>query len=168
MPGVERLLQAFLSPAIFVSAAALLLLSLNARLMGIVARLRQFHREQQVALRESRTDEAAALGQQIASVEERAEKVRRAFLCTLMSLGGTILTCLLLGLGLYWPAAQLVAIGLFVLAVVAMLAGVLFYIAEITVALSSVQEEARLLARIQSHPLRRADDRGGESDPAET
>jgi len=43
MPGVERLLQAFLSPAIFVSAAALLLLSLNARLMGIVARLRQFH-----------------------------------------------------------------------------------------------------------------------------
>jgi len=119
-------------------------------------------------LRESRKEEAAALGQQIASVEERAEKVRRAFLCVLTSLGGTILTCLLLGLGLYLPAAQLLAIGLFIAAVMSMLAGVLFYISEIAVALSSVKEEALLLARIQSRPLRRADDRGEGNEPAET
>ena len=168
MPGVERLLQAFLSPAIFVSAAALLLLSLNARLMGIVARLRQFHREQQQAMRESRTEEAAALSLQIASVEERAEKIRRAFLCVLTSLCGTILTCLLLGLGLYLPAAQMFAIGLFIAAVISMLAGVLFYVSEISVALSSVKEEAVLLARIQAHPLRRAADRSEEQEPAET
>lgn len=166
MPGVERLLQAFLSPAIFVSASALLLLSLNARLMGIVARLRQFHREQQQAVRDRRDQEAAALAQQIASVEERAERIRRAFLFTLLSLGGTILTCLLLGLGLYWPAAQLVAIALFVSAVVAMLVAVLFYISEIAVALSSVREEARLLAHIRMPPQRRRDDRA-EDEPAE-
>lgn len=166
MPGVERLLQAFLSPAIFVSASALLLLSLNARLMGIVARLRQFHREQQQAVRDRRDQEAAALAQQIASVEERAEKIRRAFLCTLLSLGGTILTCLLLGLGLYWPAAQLVAIAVFVTGVVALLVAVLFYISEIAVALSSVREEARLLAHIRMPPQRRSDDRA-EDEPAE-
>jgi hypothetical protein len=166
MPGVERLLQAFLSPAIFVSASALLLLSLNARLMGIVARLRQFHREQQQAVREGRDQEAAALAQQIASVEERAERIRRAFLFTLLSLGGTILTCLLLGLGLYWPAAQLVAIALFVSGVLAMLIAVLFYVSEIAVALSSVREEARLLAHIRMPPQRRRDDRA-EDEPAE-
>lgn len=167
MPGVERLLQAFLSPAIFVSAAALLLLSLNARLMGIVARLRQFHREQQQAVRDQRDAEAATLAQQIASVEERAEKIRRAFLFTLFSLAGTILTCLLLGLGLYWPAAQVLAVGLFVAAVLSLLVAVLFYIAEIAAALTSVHEEARLLAHIRMPLQRRKDERSVEDEPAE-
>ena len=73
-----------------------------------------------------------------------------------------------LGLGLYWPAAQLVAVGLFVAAVVSMLVAVLFYISEIAVALSSVREEARLLAHIRIPPQRRKDDRGSEDEPAET
>ena len=42
MIDVGRLLQAFASPAIFVSATALLILSINVRLMGIVSRLREF------------------------------------------------------------------------------------------------------------------------------
>lgn len=134
--------------------------------MGIVARLRQFHREQQQAVRDRRDAEAAALAQQIASVEERAERIRRAFLFTLLSLTGTILTCLLLGLGLYWPTAQLVAVALFVAAVLAMLAAVLFYISEIAVALSSVREEARLLAHIRIRPGHRREDRT-EDEPAE-
>ncbi len=166
MPDVAQLLQAFLSPAIFVSAAALLLLSLNTRLMGLVARLRQFHREQQQATRNGRDEEAAVLGQQILSVEERAEKIRRAILCTLLSLGGTILTCLLLGLGLYVPVAQLVAIGLFVAAIVSMLAAVLFYVAEITVALTSVRQEAALWHDLELQPRRR-DERPVEDEPAE-
>ena len=42
MAHIERLFRAFLAPAIFVSAASLLILSINVRLMGIVSRLRQF------------------------------------------------------------------------------------------------------------------------------
>jgi hypothetical protein len=38
MTDIARLFQAFLAPAIFVSATALLILSINVRLMGIVSR----------------------------------------------------------------------------------------------------------------------------------
>ena len=143
MPDVARLFQAFVSPAIFVSAAALLLLSLNVRLMGIVTRLRQFHREKHEAARVGRLQEAEALANQISSVEVRAERIRKACLFTLLCLAGTVGTCLLLGLGLYWPAAQLLAVVLFALSIVFLLVGTLFYIAEIVVALSSVQDEAK-------------------------
>lgn len=36
MPDITRIFQAFVAPAIFVSATALLILSINVRLMGIV------------------------------------------------------------------------------------------------------------------------------------
>lgn len=150
-----RLLQAFLAPAILISAAALLLLSLNARLMGIVGRLRQFHREQRQAALAGRTAEAEALASQIVSVERRAEQIRRAFLLILLSLAGTILTCLLLGLGLYWPPAQILAVAAFVAGIVSMLVGVLYYIAEVLVALSSVREEAHFSQHAEDQERRR-------------
>ena len=43
MPDIPLLFQAFLAPAIFVSASTgLLILSINVRLMGMVTRLRQY------------------------------------------------------------------------------------------------------------------------------
>ena len=42
MSNIARLFQAFVAPAIFFSATALLILSINVRLMGIVAKLRYF------------------------------------------------------------------------------------------------------------------------------
>ena len=42
MPDIPLLFQAFLAPAIFVSATGLLILSINVRLMGMVTRLRQY------------------------------------------------------------------------------------------------------------------------------
>ena len=42
MNDIARLFQAFLAPAIVISAASLLILSINVRLMGIVAKLRHF------------------------------------------------------------------------------------------------------------------------------
>ncbi len=158
MPDVGQLLQALLAPSIFISAAALLLLSLNTRLMGIVARLRQFHREMQDAVLAGRAQEAAALEHQMGSVEKRAEQIRRAFLFTLFSLGGTILSCLLLGLGLYWHAARLIAVGVFVTAILAMLVAVANYIAEALVALSSVRDEARFFQQVSRTRRRRRED----------
>jgi hypothetical protein len=159
VPDVARLLQAFVSPAIFVSAAALLLLSLNNRLMGIVTRLRQFHREKLGAARAGLVQEAAALGDQIRSIEGRAEHIRRACLFTLVSLAGTITTCLLLGLGLYWPMAQAVAAYVLVLSVLCLLGATLYYLAEITVALSSVQDEAKYFHLIDLGALARTERR---------
>ena len=140
--NIPRLFQAYVAPAIFISAAALLALSINVRLMGMVSRLREFHRERREAAATGRAAEAAVLGDQITSIEGRAELIRRAFLCTLLCLAGTVVACLFLGLGLYWNYAQVLAAIAISVAVLSLLIGTLYYIAEILAALSAVREEA--------------------------
>ena len=142
MNDLPRLFQAFVAPAIFVSAEALLLLSLNVRLMGIATRLRAYLHSRHTAAKEGRILESEAYTSQIASIERRAEMIRKAFVSTLYSLLGTVTTCLLLGLGLYWRTAQVMAVALFVASMIGLLAGILHYVREMGVALSSVREEA--------------------------
>jgi hypothetical protein len=143
MTDIARLFQAFLAPAIFVSATALLILSINVRLMGIVSRLRQYVHAKHDAAKNDRVQEAEAYTAQISLIEQRAEMIQRCFLLVLISLAGTITSCLLLGFGLYWKEAAVAAVVLFVLAMICLLAGTFYYIREVTVALSSVNEEAR-------------------------
>jgi amino acid permease len=166
VPDVARLLQAFVSPSIFISAGALLMLSLNVRLMGIVARMRQFHREKHVAAQEGKLQEAQAIADQIVSIEQRAERIRKACLFVLVALAGTIGTCMLLGLALFWPAAEPFAAVLLTLSIFSLFIGTMYYVTEISVALSSVREEAKhfhlidivVLSRID--PRAAADERG--------
>lgn len=143
MNDVTRLFQAFVAPAIFFSATALLVLSINVRLMGIVSRLRQYVHARHDAAKNGRVQEADAYSAQILSIERRAALIRRCFLLTLISLAGTIASCLLLGLGLYWREAAVVAASVFVAAMMCLLAGTWYYIREVMVALSSVQDEER-------------------------
>ncbi len=143
MPEVGRLFQAFVAPAIFVSAAALLVLSLNVRLMGMVTRLRQFQHERHLATIAEALQEAEALNEQIVSIEKRAEMIRRSILLVLVSLVATIVSCLLLGFGLTFKVAEQLAVAVFVAGLLCMLAGTIYYVAEIMVALSSVREEAK-------------------------
>lgn len=142
MNDIGRLFQAFVAPAIFVSATALLILSINVRLMGIVSRLRQYIHARHDAATKGRHQEAEAYNAQIASIEHRAELIRRCFLLSLISLVGSITSCLLLGMGLYWPELAVLAAIVFVLAMFCLLAGGFYYIREIMVALSSVHSEA--------------------------
>ncbi len=143
MTDVSRLFQAFLAPAIFVSATSLLILSINVRLMGIVSRLRQYVHAKHDAAKNDRLQEAEAYTAQISAIEQRAEMVRRCFLMVLISLAGTITSCLLLGFGLYWEQAAIAAVVFFVLSLICLLVGTFYYIREITIALSSVHNEAR-------------------------
>jgi hypothetical protein len=143
MNDIARLFQAFLAPAIFVSATSLLVLSINVRLMGIVTRLRQYVHKKHDAAKNDRVQEAEAYTTQIHAIEQRAELIRRCFLLVLISLAGTIASCLLLGIGLYWKDAAVVAAVVFALALICLLAGTLYYIREVMVALSSVRHEAR-------------------------
>jgi hypothetical protein len=142
MIDIARLFQAFLAPAIFVSATALLILSINVRLMGIVSRLRQYVHAKHDAAKNNRVQEAEAYTAQIGLIEQRAEMIRRCFLLVLLSLAGTIVSCLLLGFGLYWKGAAVAAVVVFVLAMICLLAGTFYYIEEVIVALSSVHNEA--------------------------
>jgi hypothetical protein len=139
---VPRLFQALVAPAIFVSAAGLLLLSLNARLMGMVSRLRQYLHEKHSAVQEGRLAEAEAYSSRIASIESRAEMIRRAFMLTLISLTGTITSCLLLGTALYFEDAALLAVVVFIISILALLFGSIYYLREVGVALTSVRDEA--------------------------
>ena len=143
MTDIGRLFQAFVAPAIFVSATALLILSINVRLMGIVSRLRQFVHARHDAAKSGRTQEAEAYTSQIESIERRANLIRRCFLMALIALAATITSCLLLGLGLYVKQAALAAVIVFVLALICLLAASIYYAREVRVALSSVQEEGR-------------------------
>jgi flagellar biosynthesis protein FlhB len=143
MNNITRLFQAFVAPGLFVSATALLILSVNVRLMGIVSRLRQYVHAKYDAAKKDRLQEADAYTTQIDAIERRAEIIRRTFLLVLASLAGTIASCLLLGLGLYWEGAALVAVATFVAAMVCLLIGTVHYIREVMMSLSSVREEAR-------------------------
>lgn len=143
MIDVTRLFQAMLAPAIFVSATGLLILSINVRLMGMVSRLRQYVHAQHDAAKNGRVQEAEAYTGQISSIEKRAELIRRSFLLVLVSLATTIAACLLLGLGLYWSDAAVVAAILFVLGLVSLLIGTIYYLREVMFALSSVRQEVR-------------------------
>ncbi len=143
MNDIARVFQAFVAPAIFVSATALLILSINVRLMGMVSRLRQFVHARHDAAKSGRAQEAEAYTAQIESIERRAGTIRRCFLLALIALAGSIASCLLLGLGLYLNDAALVAVVVFVLSLVCLLAATIYYAREVMVALSSVQEEAR-------------------------
>ena len=143
MNDIGRLFQAFLAPAIFVSAASLLILSINVRLMGIVSRLRQFVHARHDATRSGRLPEAEAYSRQIASIEKRAEIIRQSFQFSLISLAATISSCLLLGLGLYFKDAALAAVVVFVVGMICLLIGVLYYLREVMAALSSVRDEQR-------------------------
>jgi len=146
MNDIGRLFQAFVAPAIFVSATALLVLSINVRLMGIVSRLRQYIHAKHDATKGGRQQEAEAYTAQIESIERRAELIRRCFLFALISLAASILSCLLLGFGLYRIEAAFFAVIVFVTGIMCLLVSALFYVREIMVALSSVHSEARDLA----------------------
>lgn len=143
MSDIIRLFQAFLAPALFVSATALLVLSINVRLMGIVSRLRQYVHAKHDATRNDRLQEAEAYTEQINSIENRAEMIRRCFVLVLISLAGSIAACLLLGFGVYWRGAAFAAAAVFVVALISLFAGTIYYIREVMVALSSVHQEAR-------------------------
>ncbi len=143
MNDIPRLFQAFVAPAIFVSATALLVLSINVRMMGIVTRLRPYVHDKYTAAKEGRLQEAEAYNVQIESISQRAELIRRCFLFALFSLAGSVSSCLLLGLGLYWNDAALAAVLIFVIAMICLFGSTIYYIREVIVSLSSVHEEAR-------------------------
>jgi hypothetical protein len=108
-----------------------------------VSRLRQYVHARHDASRNGRDLEAAAYTAQIHAIEHRAETIRRCFLLALFSLAGTIASCLLLGIGLYWHQAAEAAVVLFVVSLLCLLGAAFYYICEVFASLSSVRDEAR-------------------------
>ena len=87
MNEVVRLFQAFLAPAIFVSATSLLILSINVRLMGMVTRLRHFVHARYDASSGNRLQEAEAYDTQIESIAKRRDDSAQFYVLTDFSCG---------------------------------------------------------------------------------
>jgi hypothetical protein len=144
------LFPSFVAPAIFFSAASLTILSINVRQMGIVTRLRDFHRKKHEATMSNKKQEALLFQSQIDSIEPRVRKIRNAFLSFLIGIIGVLFTSLLLGLATYLPDAFVIAVITFVCSVGAMIIGSFFYAAEILVSLSSEREEEQFYALLET------------------
>src|SRR5438067_11215630 len=82
--------------------------------MAMVSRLRQFVHAKHDTAKNGHLQEAEAFTAQIKSIEKRAEMIRRCFLLVLISLAETICSCLLLGLGIHWEQAAVLAVIAFV------------------------------------------------------
>ncbi|MCK9369766.1 DUF2721 domain-containing protein [Candidatus Dojkabacteria bacterium] len=145
-----EIFQAFVAPAIFFSAAGLLILSINVRQMAIVSRLRAFHKEKYQAVVAGKRQEAVLLQAQISSIEPRARKIRNAFLYSLIGIFGVLCTCLILGLAVYVPEAMIIAVITFVISVISMIGGTYFYISEVAISLTSEREEEQFYALLEA------------------
>jgi hypothetical protein len=148
-----QLFQAFVAPAIFASASGLIILTLNARLLGIVNRIRAFNQHLQDSLLHNNHPEATMLEAQIKTVVERASMVRNALL---MNLGGVVLimaTCLVLGLSLVIEKFLIVGITMFIFAILSMMSGLLLFMKELSVGLSAAVEEGKMRKSISSSAL---------------
>ena len=149
MTGAQ-LVAALLAPAIFISAAGLLVLSINTRMMGIITRLRGFHWERHQKERLGEHAEARVLDRQIVAITRHVIVVRNALLWVLASIILTLITCLLLGLAVLWPPANAASILFFVLGFLAMLAGLGYYFRDVSMALDAARDEERVLAQIRA------------------
>jgi hypothetical protein len=76
-------------------------------------------------------EESEAYASQIAPIEQRAEVIQKAFVSILCSLPGTIITCLLLALGIYWQYARAMAT-VIVISSIGLLAGIIHHVRRVS------------------------------------
>jgi Protein of unknown function (DUF2721) len=126
---VQEMVRVMVAPAIFVSAGGLLLLSLNARMIAIVGRVRSVHE------RRGGEDDGALLE----ALNRRARLIRNALAATLVGVGCALLCCLLLGLGTVSPTAAWAGAALLVSSLVTMLVGVGYFLREVLATVPSLE-----------------------------
>lgn len=76
-------------------------------------------------------EESEAYALQITSIEQRAEAINKAFVATLCSLPGTIITCVLLATGFYWQYARVMAT-VIVISMIGLLAGMIHHVRRVS------------------------------------
>jgi hypothetical protein len=146
--------SAFLAWLSVGSATALLILSINVRLMGIVDCGGMCAKHD--AARNNRLQEATPT-RPGPPIEQRAEMIRRCFLLALISLAGTIASCLLPGFRSLLGNAAIAAVVIFVLAMICLMLGTFYYIREVIRGPEfRTQRGARFAVHGSRHPARRS------------
>lgn len=157
----SKILTASVAPIVIISACGLLCLAFYNRLAAIVSRLRTFQRErlhEQDGLAQANALAPQDEAQQMAAVRHqrmldildlqtkhvlrRAHLIQRTLMCLLATIGCLIMVSLASGLSLVWPEAMYIASAAFVVGMVLMLAGIVYAMLELSVALDPIEEES--------------------------
>jgi len=162
MKDWSQIISAGVGPIIVISACGLLCLALYNRLAAVVTRLRTFHRERmtsQAALdgltrNKSAADHEVVRQQEILGmlqvqcnrVIQRARLIRKALQSLLLAIVCLALCSLALGLSVITRALLYLAVPLFVLGLLTLVAGVMFALAEVRHSLDPIELEGRFLA----------------------
>ena len=160
----SKIISAGVGPIIVISACGLLCLAFYNRLAAVITRLRAFHRErlqEQSALSRERNsanpNEAQVvrhqeilgmLQVQSDSVGRRARLIRRCLQCLLMTIICLSLCSIAVGFSVAWPAALYVAVPLFILGLLLLIAGVAYAMIELRLALDPIELESRFVTEL--------------------
>ena len=166
----SKIVAASVVPVVIISASALLCLAFYNRLAAIVSRLRGFQRErlhEQELLQETSPQNADELARhckllehlesQTRRVERRAKLIRLTLLFLLLTIALLIACCLTLGLSVLIPQAIFIAVPLFVLGLLAMLAGTVSAMLELKAALQPAELESRFVSDMLQQEARRVE-----------
>lgn len=125
--ALQQAIQAMTTPAVFVSAGGLLLLSLNTRLSSVFSRVRGLQQ----------LEDEAETRSLLKALAQRARWLRNAFVAVLV--GSCLVASLLLAVGAFWHAASIAGFVILLIGVLSLLTSVGFYLVEVLLELPSLE-----------------------------
>jgi hypothetical protein len=173
MPPSEwaKIISVSVVPVVIISACGLLCLAFYNRLAAIVSRLRGFQRErlhEQELLERKGSEEGPEMSRrrrllehletQTSRVVRRAMLIRLTLSFLLFTISLLIGCCMALGLSVLVPHAVFVAVPLFMLGLLSMLAGMIAAMLELKAALQPAELESRFVSDMVQQDAHRPDD----------
>lgn len=159
----NEMISASVVPVVIISACGLLCLAFYNRLGVVVARLRSLQRERLVeykelfVLEEKKSSSLKiqdaqqflhSLELQTAEVMKRAMFLRNCIFCLIGAICILILTSLLIGISVVFPAIGVIAMCFFILGLLLVFYGLIFALKEIKIALDPIKMESGFIQRL--------------------
>lgn len=169
IPLWKEILPSAVVPVVIISACGLLCLAFYNRLASIVSRLRSLQRERLGEYRalfqmeerkrpEYMRQEAEQflhfLEHQTADVMKRARFLQCSICCLIYCIFSLVLTSLLIGASLYYPAFDFLVLFFFVLSLILLLVSLIYALKEIRIALNPIQMESGFVQELIRAQLR--------------
>ncbi len=142
-PIAQQTIQAILTPALMISACGLLLLGLNNRYAIVIGRIRMLNDEKRRKLADPEGIDREYVDalrfesvlQQIPSLMQRANYLRRSLLFLWIGVIGYLLSSIMLGVGIFFGlSAAVCAVWIFMVGLVSAAIGVVFALLDIALA----------------------------------
>jgi hypothetical protein len=153
-----HLLSVSVTPVVLISACGLVTLALYNRLGAIHARIRGFHQQKIVLLKEAKTGECAErrqmmdmLDSQIDKVTIKAKVIQNSLYCLLSAILAFLFCSLLTAATELRASIGMVALGMHVVGVILFIAGIGWAIRELTMSLTPLEEESACLEVLTTH-----------------